>query len=247
VIAGRRVFSVGDSFVAGVGDPDQRGWVGRLAARSHRDGAPITAYNLGVRRDTSDEVCRRWASEVAVRRAMSCDERLGVAAAQSPAGGRGWAWISVVTRLPGRCRPHAAQSHGDRVDLVVGHHRERRGVGVHAHRGRRRRIDDVVHMPEPESLATPRAHRPTPDPTAMRGPTLLRQDPADHGQRTEGPRGRGHIGVRLRRKRRRSRPEHRTISTYATKRSAGTSARERRPEHLRGLPGRLAGGSLNWA
>jgi acyl-CoA thioesterase-1 len=78
MIADRRVFFIGDSFVAGVGDPDHRGWVGRLAARSHREGAPITAYNLGVRRDTSDDVCRRWPSEVAVRRAMGCDERLVV-------------------------------------------------------------------------------------------------------------------------------------------------------------------------
>ena len=57
--ADRRVFFIGDSFVAGVGDPEHRGWVGRLADRAHRAGAPITAYNLGVRRDTSDDICRR--------------------------------------------------------------------------------------------------------------------------------------------------------------------------------------------
>ena len=76
--ADRRVFFVGDSFVAGVGDPEHRGWVGRLAERAQRAGAPITAYNLGVRRDTSDDVHRRWADEVAVRRGAGAQERLVV-------------------------------------------------------------------------------------------------------------------------------------------------------------------------
>ena len=76
--ADRRVFFVGDSYVAGVGDPQHRGWVGRLAERAQRAGAPITAYNLGVRRDTSDDVCRRWPDEVAVRRGAGAQERLVV-------------------------------------------------------------------------------------------------------------------------------------------------------------------------
>ena len=76
--ADRRVYFVGDSFVAGVGDPEHRGWVGRLAERAQRAGAPITAYNLGVRRDTSDDICRRWMDEVAVRRGAGAQERLVV-------------------------------------------------------------------------------------------------------------------------------------------------------------------------
>ena len=76
--ADRRVFFIGDSFVAGVGDPEHRGWVGRLAEHAHRAGAPITAYNLGVRRDASDDVCRRWPDEVAVRRGAGAQERLVV-------------------------------------------------------------------------------------------------------------------------------------------------------------------------
>ncbi len=76
--ADRRVFFVGDSYVVGVGDPQRRGWVGRLAERSERDGTPITVYNLGVRHDTSDDIARRWAGEVAVRRVAGSEDRLVV-------------------------------------------------------------------------------------------------------------------------------------------------------------------------
>jgi lysophospholipase L1-like esterase len=62
-----RVCFVGDSFVAGVGDPEHLGWPGRLAARSERDGLPLTRYVLGVRRQTSAEVAARWAAECAPR------------------------------------------------------------------------------------------------------------------------------------------------------------------------------------
>jgi acyl-CoA thioesterase I len=58
-----RICAIGDSFVAGVGDPECRGWVGRLAA----DGPPVTLYNLGVRRETSRDVLARWRREVVPR------------------------------------------------------------------------------------------------------------------------------------------------------------------------------------
>jgi lysophospholipase L1-like esterase len=76
--ADRRVCFVGDSYVVGVGDPERRGWVGRLAERSDRDGVPITVYNLGVRRDTSDDIARRWAGEVAARRVAGSEDRMVV-------------------------------------------------------------------------------------------------------------------------------------------------------------------------
>ena len=76
--ADRRVYFVGDSYVVGVGDRERRGWVGRLADRSDRDGTPITAHNLGVRRDTSDDILRRWAGEVAARRGAGSEDRLVV-------------------------------------------------------------------------------------------------------------------------------------------------------------------------
>ncbi|MFR9804000.1 GDSL-type esterase/lipase family protein [Pseudonocardia sp. RS010] len=73
-----RVVAVGDSFVAGVGDSECRGWFGRLASDAWQRGVPTTAYNLGVRRDTSGDVLDRWEREVAARRMPGTDERLMV-------------------------------------------------------------------------------------------------------------------------------------------------------------------------
>lgn len=55
----RRVLFFGDSFVAGAGDPRGCGWVGRVAAAC----APLTPYNLGIRGETSVQVCGRWQTE----------------------------------------------------------------------------------------------------------------------------------------------------------------------------------------
>ncbi|MFB9376440.1 GDSL-type esterase/lipase family protein [Kineococcus gynurae] len=62
-----RVCAVGDSFVAGVGDPEHLGWFGRLAAGAHAAGRPSTTYPLGVRRDTSADVLARWRAECVAR------------------------------------------------------------------------------------------------------------------------------------------------------------------------------------
>ena len=63
----RRILFFGDSFVAGVGDPTGLGWVGRVVAASHGGGRPLTAYNLGVRGDTSADVAARFAVEMDAR------------------------------------------------------------------------------------------------------------------------------------------------------------------------------------
>ena len=62
-----RVCFVGDSYVAGVGDTAGLGWVGRLAGHAHAEGVPITAYNLGIRGDTSADVAARLPDEVSRR------------------------------------------------------------------------------------------------------------------------------------------------------------------------------------
>ncbi|MGI9097694.1 MAG: GDSL-type esterase/lipase family protein [Solirubrobacteraceae bacterium] len=67
--ADRRVLFFGDSFVAGVGDPTGRGWVGHVVAASFEAGLPLVAYNLGVRRETSVDVAARWLDEARPRMA----------------------------------------------------------------------------------------------------------------------------------------------------------------------------------
>ncbi len=72
----RRVLFFGDSHVAGVGDPTGRGWVGRVVAASFGLGLPLTAYNLGVRTETSEQVSARWRSEALPRVPPETDGRL---------------------------------------------------------------------------------------------------------------------------------------------------------------------------
>ena len=58
---------VGDSFVNGTGDPEKLGWTGRLSAKSQNGNIDITHYNLGIRRNTSEDVLKRWESECQAR------------------------------------------------------------------------------------------------------------------------------------------------------------------------------------
>jgi lysophospholipase L1-like esterase len=62
-----RVCFVGDSFVAGAGDPDCLGWAGRLCAGLVAHDPDFTLYNLGIRRDTSLDVAARWRQECHAR------------------------------------------------------------------------------------------------------------------------------------------------------------------------------------
>lgn len=70
--ADHRVCFVGDSFVQGTCDPEYRGWFGRVASASRARGCDVTAYNLGVRRDTSRDVRARWEAECAARLPAGC-------------------------------------------------------------------------------------------------------------------------------------------------------------------------------
>jgi lysophospholipase L1-like esterase len=74
--ADRRVLFFGDSIVAGVGDPHGRGWVGRVVEASFLAGLPLTAYALGVRRQTSVEVAARWLAEARPRLHPDADCRV---------------------------------------------------------------------------------------------------------------------------------------------------------------------------
>ncbi|WP_327676099.1 GDSL-type esterase/lipase family protein [Kitasatospora sp. NBC_00458] len=92
-----RIAFIGDSFTQGVGDPEYRGWVGRVMAATWADlvgpagdgvsaGAPgadggarsadVTVFNLGVRRNTSADVLARCRAETGVRALPGADNRL---------------------------------------------------------------------------------------------------------------------------------------------------------------------------
>jgi len=58
-----RICFIGDSYVQGTGDPACLGWAGRLCTAARQGGHNLTYYNLGVRRETSIDIARRWQAE----------------------------------------------------------------------------------------------------------------------------------------------------------------------------------------
>ncbi len=78
---GRRdvgLVALGGSHVAGYGDPKGQGWFGRVVGRTSHPDLDLTAYNLGVRGDTSAEVLTRWEKECPSRWAGRTEKRLVV-------------------------------------------------------------------------------------------------------------------------------------------------------------------------
>ncbi|MDF5706903.1 MAG: GDSL-type esterase/lipase family protein [Nostoc sp. S4] len=71
-----RICFVGDSFVNGTGDPECLGWTGRVCANANKKGYDITYYNLGIRRDTSSDIAKRWLQEVSLRLPKEYDGRV---------------------------------------------------------------------------------------------------------------------------------------------------------------------------
>jgi len=62
-----RLCFVGDSMVNGTGDPAYLGWVGRVLQDERTRREELTGYNLGIRRDRSDQIRARWRAEVEAR------------------------------------------------------------------------------------------------------------------------------------------------------------------------------------
>ena len=58
-----RLIAFGESAVAGAGDPDHLGWVGRALAGRRE----VTLYNLGIRGATSTKLARLWRPEAEAR------------------------------------------------------------------------------------------------------------------------------------------------------------------------------------
>jgi lysophospholipase L1-like esterase len=59
-----RICFLGDSITNGTGDPEYLGWVGRVMQHERKQHPELTAYNLGIRRDRSDQIRARWRAEV---------------------------------------------------------------------------------------------------------------------------------------------------------------------------------------
>lgn len=71
----------GDSLVAGVGDSTELGWVGRVAAKTMRIGdMQLTAYPLGVRGESTEEIVVRIPLESAARFARGDEHRIVISA-----------------------------------------------------------------------------------------------------------------------------------------------------------------------
>ena len=71
-----RICFIGDSFVNGTGDETALGWAGRLCADAAIKFSTITYYNLGIRRDTSSNILRRFENEISSRLAKDFDSRI---------------------------------------------------------------------------------------------------------------------------------------------------------------------------
>ena len=59
-----RICFVGDSMTNGTGDHEHLGWVGRVLQDERKRRTELTGYNLGVRRDRSDQIRAHWRTEV---------------------------------------------------------------------------------------------------------------------------------------------------------------------------------------
>jgi lysophospholipase L1-like esterase len=74
----KRLIFIGDSIVAGTGDDECRGWVGRVGSATRRAGVEHSPYNLGIGGDTTGDVLARWQPEVTRRLDPELDNRLVV-------------------------------------------------------------------------------------------------------------------------------------------------------------------------
>ena len=112
-----RICFIGDSFVNGVGDDSGLGWIGRLGVALRAAGCDLTLYNLGVRRDTSADIARRWRAEAEARLPEGVDGRLVFAFGTNdgtPGEGPGRVRVPTPNRLPTPRRSWGPRGRGDR-------------------------------------------------------------------------------------------------------------------------------------
>lgn len=71
-----RICFIGDSFVAGTGDPSYLGWAGRVCAAMTSPHYQLSYYNLGIRGNTSEQIEVRWLVEATKRLPDYSDNRV---------------------------------------------------------------------------------------------------------------------------------------------------------------------------
>eukprot|EP00831_Metopus_contortus_P066691 TRINITY_DN59493_c0_g1_i1.p3 TRINITY_DN59493_c0_g1~~TRINITY_DN59493_c0_g1_i1.p3 ORF type:complete len:196 (+),score=60.30 TRINITY_DN59493_c0_g1_i1:585-1172(+) len=67
---------LGDSLTLGYGDKTGMGWTGRITTALLEHGLDVTAYNLGVRANTTEKLLERWRPEVERRILPGIDLKL---------------------------------------------------------------------------------------------------------------------------------------------------------------------------
>jgi acyl-CoA thioesterase I len=112
-VAPRCLLFFGDSLVAGVGDSAGGGWVARVVGACFDRGLPVTAYNLGVRRETSIQVAARWRSEATPRMLPGADSRMVVSF-----GTNDTTLDHGTIRVPADCSRHALASILDEASML---------------------------------------------------------------------------------------------------------------------------------
>jgi lysophospholipase L1-like esterase len=75
-MASLRISFIGDSLVAGTGDPEFLGWAGRVCRSARGRAHDVTCYNLGIRGNTSADILWRWRREAEARSVAGQDCRL---------------------------------------------------------------------------------------------------------------------------------------------------------------------------
>jgi lysophospholipase L1-like esterase len=71
-----RLCFVGDAFTVGAGDDTLLGWVGRVARAAWAQNHDVTAYNLGIRGDSTRAILPRWRGECEARLPHGSNGRL---------------------------------------------------------------------------------------------------------------------------------------------------------------------------
>ncbi|MCC7367898.1 MAG: lipase [Chloroflexi bacterium] len=119
-MADLRICFVGDSFTQGTGDEAYLGWPGRICASARARGHTITAYNLGIRRETTADILARWRAEVTPRLVPGVDGRIVLSFGANDATIENGQWRVPPDRSEANARQLISEAKAGYPVLVVG-------------------------------------------------------------------------------------------------------------------------------